>query len=115
MSKDKANNWDSLWDEYTSLLKKWMQTFESLQKINMDIQAKYNEVMLKAVNESSEKTLKEFHENWQKSMNDIALNAFKQFGENWQKVTSESGMEQLKAYGELMNTFAQTWQKMWRK
>jgi translation initiation factor 2 alpha subunit (eIF-2alpha) len=111
----KGKNWDSLWSEYTNLLKKWTQTFESLQKISSDIQTKYNDVMQKAINESSEKTLKEFYQNWQKSMNDNAVNAFKEFGKNWEKVTSESGMEQLKAYGELMDTFAQTWQKMWRK
>jgi hypothetical protein len=115
MSKEKAKDWDKLWDDYTELLRKWMQTFESLQKTSAEIQAKYNEVMVKATNESSENTLKEFHENWQKSMNDVALNAFKQFGENWQKVTNQYGIEQLKVYGDIMSTFAQTWQKMWRK
>jgi hypothetical protein len=115
MSKEKTKQWDTLWDEYTELLKKWMQMFESLQKVSSQIQAKYNEVMLKAANESSENTLKEFHENWQKAMNDVALSAFKEFGENWQKMTSQYGMEQLKVYGDLMNSFAQTWQKMWRK
>jgi len=111
----KTKSWDSLWTEYTDLLKKWTQTFESLQKISSDVQTKYNDVMRKAVNESSEQTLKEFYQNWQKSMNDDAVSAFKEYGKNWQKVSSESGMEQLKAYGELMDTFAQTWQKMWRK
>ncbi len=111
----KAKDWDSLWAEYTNLLKKWTQAFESLQKVSSDVQTKYNDVMQKAVSESSEKTLKEFYQNWQKSMNDAAVNAFKEYGKNWQKVTSESGMEQLKAYGDLMDTFAQTWQKMWRK
>lgn len=111
----KAKNWDTLWAEYTSLLKKWTQTFESLQKTSSDIQSKYNEVMQKAVNESSEKTLKEFYQNWQKTMNEAAVNAYKEFGKNWQNVTNESGMDQLKAYGDLMETFAQTWQKMWRK
>lgn len=115
MSKEKTKQWDVLWEEYTELLKEWMQTFESLQKVSSQIQSKYNEVMLKATNESSENTLKEFHENWQKAMNDVALNVFKEFGENWQKMTSQYGMEQLKVYGDLMNSFAQTWQKMWRK
>lgn len=111
----KDTDWDGLWEEYTDLLKKWRQTFESLQKIGSEVQSKYNEVMLKAASESSEKTLKEFYEKWQKSMNDAALNAFKQFDENWQRITSQAGMDQLKTYGDLMNTFAQTWQKMWRK
>jgi predicted hydrocarbon binding protein len=115
MSKSKTRDWDSLWEEYTELLRKWMQTFESLQKVSSQIQSKYNEVMLKAANESSENTLKEFHENWQKSMSDAALSAFKEFGENWQKITNQYGMEQLKAYSDIMNSFAQTWQKMWRK
>ena len=111
----KTKNWDTLWNEYSSLLKKWAQNLETLQNTSSDVQAKYNEVMLKAANESSEKTLKEFHKNWQKAMNDAALEAFKQFDKNWQNVTSESGMEQLKAYGELMDSFAKTWQKMWQK
>ncbi|MFY9300280.1 MAG: hypothetical protein WAO91_03735 [Candidatus Nitrosotenuis sp.] len=114
-AKTTAGDWDSLWSEYTTLLKKWTQTFESLQKISSDIQAKYNDVVQKAVSESSEKTLKEFYQNWQRSMNESAVNAFREFGKNWEKVTNESGMEQLKAYGDLMETFAQTWQKMWRK
>lgn len=115
MSKEKPKDWDSLWAEYTALLRKWSQTFESLQKLSAEIQSKYQEVMVKAMNESSESTLKEFQENWQKSMNEAALNTFKQFGENWQKISNQYGMEQLKTYGELMNSFAQTWQKMWRK
>lgn len=114
MSK-KKQDWDILWEQYTSLLKKWMQTFESLQQIGNEIQAKYNEVMLKAAGESSEKTLKEFYENWQKTMNDAALDAFKQLGYSWQKITNESAIKQLQTYGEIMNAFAQTWQKMWRK
>lgn len=111
----KPKNWDSLWNEYSNLLKKWAQNFQTLQKTSSEVQSKYNEVMLKAANESSEKTIKEFHQNWQKAMNDAALEAFKQFDKNWQNVTDQSGMDQLKAYGELMNSFAKTWQKMWQK
>lgn len=114
MSKE-TKEWDGLWGEYTELLKKWNQTFESLQKLSAEIQTKYQEVVLKAVNESSESTLKEFQEKWQGSMNDASLNTFKQFGDNWQKISNQYGVEQLKAYGELMDSFAQTWQKMWRK
>jgi transketolase len=111
----KTKNWDSLWNEYSNLLKKWAQNLETLQKTSSDIQTKYNEVMLKAASESSEKTLKEFHKNWQKAMNDAAQEAFKQFDKNWQNVTSDSGIDQLKAYGQLMDSFAKTWQKMWQK
>jgi hypothetical protein len=111
----KSKNWDSMWTEYSNLLKKWAQNFEALKKTSGEIQSKYNEVMLKAANESSEKTIKEFHENWQKAMNNAALEAFKQFDRNWENVTNQAGMDQLKAYGELMNSFAKTWQKMWQK
>lgn len=115
MSKRKQNDWDTLWNQYSTLLKKWMETFESLQQVGNEIQAKYNEVMLKAASESSEKTLKEFYENWQKTMNDAAVEAFKRLGESWQKNTQESAIKQLQTYGEIMSAFAQTWQKMWRK
>ena len=114
-AKTKSGNWDSLWNEYSNLLKKWAQNFETIKKTSSEVQAKYNEVMLKAANESSQKTLEEFHKNWQKAMNDAALEAFKQFDKNWQNVTNQSGIDQLKAYGELMDSFAKTWQKMWQK
>jgi len=113
MAKDtKAKDWDNLWGEYMELLKKWTQSFQALQKISAEVQAKYNEVSTKALNESSEKTLKEFYENWQKTMNEASLDAFKQFGQN---ITNQSGINQMKTYGDLMNTFAETWQKMWKK
>lgn len=116
MSKEtKAKDWDSLWNEYMELLKKWTQSFQALQKVSAEVQAKYNEVATKALNESSEKTLKEFYENWQKTMNEAGLNAFKQFGQNWQKLTNQPGIDQMKTYGDLMTAFAETWQKMWRK
>ncbi|NDB32792.1 MAG: hypothetical protein EB150_08110 [Nitrososphaeria archaeon] len=108
-------SWDKLWDEYSVLLKKWAQNFETLQKTSSEVQTKYNEVMLKASSESSEKTIKEFQKNWQKAMNDAALDAFKQFDKNWQNISNQSGVDQLKAYGELMDSFAKTWQKMWQK
>jgi hypothetical protein len=116
MSKDtKAKDWDNLWGEYMELLRKWTQGFQALQKVSAEVQAKYNEVATKAMNESSEKTLKEFYENWQKTMNEAGLNTFKQFGQNWQKITNQPGIDQMKTYGELMNAFAETWQKMWKK
>jgi hypothetical protein len=114
MSKETSTkDWDKLWIEYNKSLKTWMSTFESLQKATKDVQSKYNDVMAKAVKESSDNTMKQFTDNWQKSMNDAGINALKQFGDNWQKVVNQSGMEQLKTYGEMMNKFAQTWQKMW--
>jgi hypothetical protein len=114
MSKE-PKDWDALWNEYTKSLKTWMQAFESLRKAGIDVQTKYNEVMKKALSESSKKTMNEFTENWQKAMGQAASNALKEFGNNWQKSMNQSGMEQLKTYGEMMNKFAETWQKMWRK
>lgn len=116
MSKtNKTGEWDTLWAEYSGVLKKWMQDFESLQKTSTEVQEKYKEVMSKAISESSQKTMAEFHENWQKAMTQAGAEALKRFGENWQKSVSESGMDQLKTYGEMMNKFAETWQKMWRQ
>jgi predicted hydrocarbon binding protein len=112
--EDQPKSWDSLWNEYGDLLKKWTQTFESLQKTGSEIQAKYNEVMQKALKESSPATLQQFYENWQKSIGDSGQNIFKQFGEDWQKLTNQTGIEQLKAYNEMMNKFAETWKSMWR-
>lgn len=116
MSKtNKTDDWDMLWTEYMKLLKKWMENLETIQKTSTEVQEKYKEVMSKAINESSQKTLKEFQENWQKAMTQAGAAAFKQFGENWQKSISESGLEQLKTYGDMMNKFAETWQRMWRQ
>lgn len=115
MSKsDESKSWDGLWGEYGELLKKWTQTFESLQKIGADMQAKYSEVMQKAMAESSPSTLQEFYQNWQKALGDSGMGMFKQFGQDWQKMTNQTGIEQLKAYGDMMNKFAETWKKMWR-
>ncbi len=116
MSKsEKSSEWDDLWDEYEKTLKKWMHDFESLQKTGAEVQEKYREVMSKAVKESSQKTMKEFQENWQNAMTQAGFAAFKQFGENWQESISESGFGQLKTYGDMMNKFAETWQRMWRQ
>ena len=97
MSKEHApKDWDKMWIEYNKSLKAWMHAFESLQKATTDVQSKYNDVMAKALKESSDKTMSQFTENWQKSF-------------------SQSGMDQMKAYGDVMNKFAETWQKMWNK
>ncbi|MEO9307981.1 conserved hypothetical protein [Nitrosotalea sinensis] len=116
MSKENASkDWDKLWIEYNKSLKTWMHSFESLQKATKDVQSKYNDVVAKAVKESSDKTLHQFSENWQKAMSDSGISTFKQFGDNWQKIINQSGMDQVKAYGDMMNKFAETWQKMWNK
>ena len=113
MSKN-TKDWDVLWNEYTKSLKACMQAFESLRKAGNNVQTKYNEVMKKAISESSQKTMQDFTENWQKTISQAASDAFKEFGDNWQNTMNQSGMEQLKTYGEMMNKFAETWQKMWR-
>ncbi len=117
MSKNEksAKDWSKLWNEYTAALEKWRLSFQSLQKAANEVQTKYNEVMEKAVNESSKNTMNQFFDSWKKAMNQSGLNAFKQFGENWQKTMDQSGMGQLKTYGEMMAKFAETWEKMWRK
>ncbi|MDC8437586.1 MAG: hypothetical protein LV468_01120 [Candidatus Nitrosotenuis sp.] len=113
MSKtNEPKNWDTLWNEYSDLLKKWTQSFESLQKVSSEVQAKYGEVMQKAISESSPDSLKEFYENWQKSISESGM--MKSFGVDWQNITGQAGMDQLKAYGDMMNKFADTWKKMWR-
>lgn len=117
MSKEHAapRDWDKMWIEYNKSLKAWMHAFESLQKATTDVQSKYNDVMAKALKESSDKTMSQFTENWQKSMSQAGIETFKQFGNNWQKSFSQSGMDQMKSYGDVMNKFAETWQKMWNK
>ena len=116
MSKESPpNNWDKLWIEYNKSLKNWMDAYESLQEATQNVQSKYNDVMAKAVKDSSDKTLNQFTENWQKSMSEAGIKTFKQFGNNWQQVFNQSGMEQVKIYGDMMNKFAETWQKMWNK
>lgn len=114
-SKKSAKDWTKLWNEYTSALEKWRLSLQSLQKAGSEVQTKYNEVMEKAINESSQNTMNQFLDSWKKAMNQTGLNAFKQFGENWQKTMDKSGMGQLQTYGEMMTKFAETWEKMWRK
>src|SRR5690348_18289764 len=101
-------DWDKLWLEYNKSLKAWMQSFETLQKATKDVQTKYNDVMAKALKESSDKTMSQFTENWQKSMSQAGIDTFKQFENNWQKIFNQSGMDQVKAYGDMMNKFARS-------
>ena len=133
MSKEeKANEWDSLWQEYTKSLENWKTLFEQVQNANNDMQAKFNEVWEKASKESSLETMKSFGENWQNAFTNTGMNSFKEFSDAWQKALSETGsdaykkfaetwqknlivpgMGQLEAYGELMKKFAETWSSMW--
>ena len=116
MSKENLpSDWNKLWIEYNKSLKTWMGAFESLQRAANDVQSRYNEVMVKALKESSDKILNQFIENWKKSMIEAGITAFKQFGDDWQRILNQSGMKQVKTYGEAMNKFAETWQKMWNK
>jgi predicted patatin/cPLA2 family phospholipase len=105
-------DWDKMWFDYNKALKAWMSSFESLQRATNNVQSKYNDIMAKAVKDSSDKTLNQFTENWQKSMSEDGIKTFKQFGDNWQKILGQSGMEQVKTYGEMMNKFLETWRKM---
>lgn len=128
----KSNDWEKLWSDYANSLNNWKQMFESMQKANEEMQARFNTVMEKAAKESSLETMKSFGENWQKAinkagldayksfgeswqkaMNEATVDAYKQFAENWQKSLSSSGLDQMKAYGELMKKFAETWNNMW--
>ena len=77
MSKEPTpKDWEKLWLEYNKSLKSWMQAFESLQKATKDVQSKYNDVMAKALKESSDKSMNQFTENWQKSMSQAGIDTF---------------------------------------
>ncbi|HUL51725.1 MAG TPA: hypothetical protein VLT10_00460 [Verrucomicrobiae bacterium] len=137
MSSENLPNWDKMWFEYNKILKAWMGAFESLQRATNDVQAMYHDVMGIALKDPNNKTMAEFTQNWQNTMTEFAknwqqtmdqftdywqkaatevgTNAFKQSGDNWIKMFNQAGMEQVKSYGEMMNKFAETWQKMWTK
>ena len=110
-----GKDWTKLWNEYTEALEKWRVSFQSVQKAGNEVQTKYQEVMEKALRESSENSMSQFLDNWKNAMNKSGLNAFKEFGENWQKSLNQPGMDHLKTYGDMMTAFAETWEKMWRK
>ena len=66
MSKETLpRDWDKLWIEYNKALKAWMDAFESLEGATKNVQTKYNDVMTKALKDSSDKTMNQFTENWQ--------------------------------------------------
>ena len=129
-----TTDWDKLWQEYTNVLEKWKEVFQTFQNTTLEMQKKYSEVMEQAATTSSKDTMKQFGENWQKSlnqagndtfkqfsanwenaMNEYTSNAFKQFSENWQNTLNQSGMESFKSYGDMMSKFADTWKNMWQK
>jgi hypothetical protein len=116
MSKENSlSEWDKLWIEYNRSLKAWMGTFESLQRVTQDVQAKYAEVMATAIKISGDNVIGQFTEKWQKSITESGINTSKQFDDKWLRVFNQSAMDQVRTYGEMMNKFAETWQKMWNK
>ena len=133
-SSKSTTEWDKHWQEYSKMLEKWKEVFQTFQNTTLEMQKKYNEVMEQAAVSSSKDTMKQFGENWQKAMNQAGMdtfkqfstnwenamneytaNAFKQFSENWQNTLNQSGMEYFKSYGDMMNKFAETWKNMWQK
>ena len=75
--KKPPKNTDNSWKEYLELLRQWIHTFESLQRINTELQIKYLELMGKALSDSKN------------------INMISQLVENWQKLTSQFWQEQL--------------------
>ncbi|OLC33064.1 MAG: hypothetical protein AUH84_07555 [Thaumarchaeota archaeon 13_1_40CM_4_38_7] len=75
--KKLPKNTDNSWKEYLELLRQWIHTFESLQRINTELQIKYLELMGKALSDSKN------------------INMISQLVENWQKLTSQFWQEQL--------------------
>ena len=115
MSKENpSTDWDKLWFDYNKSLKIWMGDYAALQRSANEVQAKYTEVMAKAVKLSSSEIMAKFTENWKKAIIETGVKAFKP-DDNWLNSFNQSGMEQIKTYGEMMSKFAETWQKMWNK
>jgi len=75
--KKVTKNTDNSWKEYLELLRQWIHTFESLQKINTELQIKYLELMGKALSDSKN------------------IDMTRQLVESWQKLTSQFWQEQL--------------------
>ena len=115
MSKENiSTDWDKLWFDYNKSLKAWMGDYAALQRSAGEVQAKYTEVMTKAIKLSSSEIMEKFTENWKKAIVETGVKAFKP-DDNWLNSFNQSGMEQIKSYGEMMSKFAETWQKMWIK
>ncbi|TLX95753.1 MAG: hypothetical protein E6K91_02140 [Thaumarchaeota archaeon] len=47
-----AKNIDSAWKEYLDLLRQWIYTFESLQRISTELQIKHLELIGKSLTDS---------------------------------------------------------------
>ncbi len=103
MSKENPpQEWNQLWIEYNKSLKTWREAFESLQRATNDVQSKYSEAMAKALNDSNDKTMNQFIENWQKSMSDSGIGAFKQFGDAGNSATATQKV-MIKTSGQAIN------------
>ena len=76
--KKAIKNTGNSWKEYLELLRQWIHTFESLQRINTELQIKYLELMGKALGDSKN------------------IDMTRQLVENWQKLTSQFWQEQLR-------------------
>ena len=75
--KKAIKNIDNSWKEYLELLRQWIQTFESLQRISTELQIKYLELMGKTLTDSKN------------------VSMTRQLVENWQKLVSQFWQEQL--------------------
>ena len=115
MSKENpTTDWEKLWFYYNKTLKAWMGDYASLQRSSSEVQAKYAEVMAKAIKLSNSEILDKFTENWKNAIKETGVESFKP-DDNWLTSFNKAGMEQIKLYGEMMSKFSETWQKMWNK
>ncbi|RNJ78410.1 MAG: hypothetical protein EB829_04640 [Nitrosopumilus sp. H8] len=110
-----TGEWDSLWQEYTESLENWRSLFEQIQTASADVQTKFGRVWEKATAESSADTIKTFSENWQKSMGESGAAMLAGLAEDWKKAVGPAGLDQMRSYGEMMEKFADTWNRMWPK
>jgi hypothetical protein len=63
---------DNSWKEYLDLLRQWVQTAESLQRISTELQIKYLELMGKALTDPKNINMtRQLVENWQKFLNQL--------------------------------------------
>ena len=69
--KKVVKNIDNSWKEYLELLRQWVQTFESLQRVSTELHIKYMELMSKTLTDSKN------------------INMTRQLAESWQKMTSQ--------------------------
>jgi len=63
---------DNSWKEYLDLLRQWVQTFESLQRVGIELQIKYIELMGKTLTDPKNINMtRQLVENWQKFLNQL--------------------------------------------